>query len=1054
MTLVKDISRIHRENLMGIAKRHAKLLEIEKRIYKSKQDIIKQLHLRFKNIMFLQRQLVDYDAKISLYINKLQRLKKMTQFLKQLRQSPSIYFTFLFECLRRKKYSTIFNQFLQTIARESKIVFNDEVNRREQFLKQYDNHFLFNLFPGLKVIPHFFIIEPIRLLDTTIPDFSSEELTHVFDTIPEIKENSTIAYTNDSSIDLLNMINCTKLFTEQESSPPSTTSKNDTALTTAITFPTSPSSSRSTVHSSSHSDTENDTTPIPTPATSKSIIHYTFSNNDKNIKEFVHEISKDDQLFKDNSTVNKQNNDTQADTENGSTVLSMKSENTSEQLISDEDDQQLIDESNNTLGDDYIQCSLDAVYGPTEVKNEDDVGIRSTSLTVHDSAIQTESLDIFSSQSIQTLETLVKSLRINHEQMKTNFEQDKSNYTDLIQNFRYLFDHTIVKFIQTLQEKVEKQEELNEQLKHELSTQTTDNETLKIQYDLCHQSKVELTGNFNKLQADYEQYKKQSDNEIHQIVRALNSDFEFELEKIRTEHEITKNDLTIQKDKYDKLVNDMNSEQPKENVSQMSMQTDIIEMNDAETMVEIAFTDNGTQTTKIVNDDKELQTIFTRQENKGQEQQQSVTMSISHPSTTIKEQQNQFNQAIQRAVQNATSQKTKQINELEKHLLDKRRKIHQLEERIKKLKNFYTFSTSQTNLLTHLTPMASSPPANIAGLTSTPTDGSDDEEEESINEETLFDQNVGAKQTSTVTDEPLMSIDENDDTEREEEVDESLYQEEKNDKQRQFMSRSEPINMPRTFIQQSVMSSGLAVQTSSPSATSDLQRKLSPGLASLGITTTTTPSTMTTNFIETFTSSLKMSPTDYQSTYELYTPFAASPGAMLNTTSLYGMNTTADSSLTEKVSKALESSSSATLTSPAEGRLPLTTASLISFYSVNRLDKVILYYEQKYQQFIIYTLLSTLHFVHSDCHELLDINKVVAPNVSTTAEGTDTLVNSSITSAPAINTNQPILAEVTDKEYCQAKKVNNRFNVPLGTKFYRVRVKPWKPVPQRNKTDS
>merc|ERR1712008_51093 len=33
-------------------------------------------------------------------------------------------------------------------------------------------------------------------------------------------------------------------------------------------------------------------------------------------------------------------------------------------------------------------------------------------------------------------------------------------------------------------------------------------------------------------------------------------------------------------------------------------------------------------------------------------------------------------------------------------------------------------------------------------------------------------------------------------------------------------------------------------------------------------------------------------------------------------------------------------------------------------------------------------------------------------------------------------------AEVLDKEYCQAKKSENRFRVPQGTKFYRVRCKP------------
>ena len=34
-----------------------------------------------------------------------------------------------------------------------------------------------------------------------------------------------------------------------------------------------------------------------------------------------------------------------------------------------------------------------------------------------------------------------------------------------------------------------------------------------------------------------------------------------------------------------------------------------------------------------------------------------------------------------------------------------------------------------------------------------------------------------------------------------------------------------------------------------------------------------------------------------------------------------------------------------------------------------------------------------------------------------------------------------ITAEVVDKEYCQAKKSENRFRVPQGTKFYRVRCK-------------
>ena len=34
------------------------------------------------------------------------------------------------------------------------------------------------------------------------------------------------------------------------------------------------------------------------------------------------------------------------------------------------------------------------------------------------------------------------------------------------------------------------------------------------------------------------------------------------------------------------------------------------------------------------------------------------------------------------------------------------------------------------------------------------------------------------------------------------------------------------------------------------------------------------------------------------------------------------------------------------------------------------------------------------------------------------------------------------VGEVVEKEYCQAKKAQNRFGVPQGTKFYRVKCKP------------
>lgn len=49
---------------------------------------------------------------------------------------------------------------------------------------------------------------------------------------------------------------------------------------------------------------------------------------------------------------------------------------------------------------------------------------------------------------------------------------------------------------------------------------------------------------------------------------------------------------------------------------------------------------------------------------------------------------------------------------------------------------------------------------------------------------------------------------------------------------------------------------------------------------------------------------------------------------------------------------------------------------------------------------------------------------------------------------------QYVVGEVVNKEYCQAKKPENRYNVPVGSRFYRVRVKPLTVKPHTPSTSS
>ncbi|XP_056017602.1 RB1-inducible coiled-coil protein 1-like isoform X2 [Ostrea edulis] len=94
----------------------------------------------------------------------------------------------------------------------------------------------------------------------------------------------------------------------------------------------------------------------------------------------------------------------------------------------------------------------------------------------------------------------------------------------------------------------------------------------------------------------------------------------------------------------------------------------------------------------------------------------------------------------------------------------------------------------------------------------------------------------------------------------------------------------------------------------------------------------------------------------------------------------------------------------------------------VSITSCNVGDLALFCLDDRHDQYVVFTIGSTLHFLHTDCQEILGLK----PNPGETKKSW-------------------VLAEIIEKEYCQAKKPQNRFKVPVGTKFYRVKAKPWKP---------
>ncbi|UJR29899.1 hypothetical protein I4U23_017447 [Adineta vaga] len=940
LALIEDLSGIHSKNLNEIATRHNKLIEIEKKIRKSKQDIIDQLHRRFKNMMLLQRHLVDYDAKQSLYIHKLNRTRKTMAFLRQLNQAPHLYYSFLHECVRRKQYSNIFNQFSVTIHRESKNIHHDEVSKREQFIKQYEPHFLFNLLPALKVIPTFFIKEPLPSLDTNLPDITLTEVDELFEKFPEIKEQKSELPNVDPTMNLTSLIRCTETFLDDKQVPivtplsvfiPSSVTTIHTDTTKQLPSPTNSSSRSTVVRSQSSSDVESPSEQIMAQTLSQQTIQdniFTPTNEEQN-----------DETLSEKETVSLQKSpsDTSQPNETSPSTISITPNTT----------------SNNEEEDDYIQCSLETVYTSTEM------------------AVSPPSRPCASQQ---TDNEYTRAILQDFLELKTQYEQTKSNQHDLILNYH----ETISKVITSLQQSNQAHQEQIEQLHTEINNHIQDNETVKIQYDISEQLKQELTIKYETLKNDFDEFRRTSDIETSQIVKALQSDFEFELEKLRGEHQET--------------VTQMKTEHEKKQISTMTMeiQTDEQPTFDQQTsMILFSNQDQSTETNHIEYLDQTTQ-----------------TSTDDHPDDAImrrsitKDQQIQFNLAIQRAVQNATGGQKKQIGQLEQQLADKRVKIVKLKECIKNLQNLYTLSS---------TPPPMMPSVANSMITSSTTD-----DEQVISKD---DEHNTPDETTTTTTTTT------------------------NTTRQAFLRRSEPISMPSTFIAQSMLAAGNAA--SSPK----IEPPVSAAVHNISMDTC-----------------FKSSPNDSSAAVELYTPFAASPPNQMMTIPLSPQTPLPVPSSILSSSPSISSASRLSTISTH----PSPQATPIAFFTVNRSDHVIIYFDTTYQHYMIYTYLPTLHFIHSDCYELFNIQQK-QPTSTQTINTTSVIesisgdigINTSTIIPPLINTSMmnstlfgpgnfsqmttPLLGQVTDKEYCQAKKPNNRFNVPLYTKFYRVRVKPWKP---------
>lgn len=193
-SILPDLCMSHSNQLAVMLSNHNKLLDIEKRIMKAKEELAENLIKRLEYVVYIQSSISDLDSKLLFHHRCFRRLKHHLIIIEQIHHAPSVYVTAVTEVVRRKLFSNSFLkvsllcfvfarplanrlflvplQWAADLASHLLSIHEEELMRRQDFATIFDHHFLTTLFSGLDDMPPAFATQAPAIFDNHLPNLS------------------------------------------------------------------------------------------------------------------------------------------------------------------------------------------------------------------------------------------------------------------------------------------------------------------------------------------------------------------------------------------------------------------------------------------------------------------------------------------------------------------------------------------------------------------------------------------------------------------------------------------------------------------------------------------------------------------------------------------------------------------------------------------------------------------------------------------------------------------------------------------------------------------
>ncbi|XP_026757474.2 RB1-inducible coiled-coil protein 1 isoform X2 [Galleria mellonella] len=185
-SVLPTLVQSHWCQLEKLLKGHQTLVDIRRRITKSKDELSYTLKARLGTVLRIENSMSVQDAHAMLSFQCFNRLARYFGIVAQLHRAPAVFVRAAHEVARRRAFSTAHLQWATELAAMLQKIHDEEVSRRQEFNAVFEGHFLNNLFPGMMEMPPPYATQAPVQFDARLPQLAVADVAALSDSFPQL----------------------------------------------------------------------------------------------------------------------------------------------------------------------------------------------------------------------------------------------------------------------------------------------------------------------------------------------------------------------------------------------------------------------------------------------------------------------------------------------------------------------------------------------------------------------------------------------------------------------------------------------------------------------------------------------------------------------------------------------------------------------------------------------------------------------------------------------------------------------------------------------------